>query len=146
MKSIKKVNYPLAIPMWVILFLLVTAIALMTSACADSEIDRTNKDVSKEKEEQLVGQDQSNNLPSEVLKAVIQQTADNNEVNPKEIELTKATSETWSNGCLGLAKADEVCTQALVQGWRVKVSDGDRTWVYRTDNLGYSVRLESQSD
>ncbi len=149
MKSIDKINYPLAIPIWVSIFLLVTTISLITSACADPE---TNRDpianLPQEKEEKSLEPEisQNNSLPTEVFKAIVQQIADNNQVNPKEIEVSKATSKTWPDGCLGLAKADELCTQALVEGWQVKLSDGDRTWVYRTDNLGYNLRLESQSN
>ena len=146
MKSIKKVNYHLAIPIWIGVFLLVTAIALIASACADPETDR-NKNMSKQTEEKLVGQENSKDLPSEIFKAIIQQITDtNNQVNPEQIAVTEATIKTWSDGCLGLAKPDEVCIQVLVEGWLVEVSDGDRTWVYRTDNQGLNLRLESESN
>jgi hypothetical protein len=38
---------------------------------------------------------------------------------------------------------DEVCSMAIVTGWRVEVSDKLQTWFYRTDRQGKTIRLES---
>ncbi|NJK61022.1 MAG: hypothetical protein HC918_13330 [Oscillatoriales cyanobacterium SM2_1_8] len=51
-------------------------------------------------------------------------------------------ARTWPNGCLGLGGPDELCTQALVPGWRVVLTDGQRTQVFRSDRTGRQVRLE----
>lgn len=37
---------------------------------------------------------------------------------------------------------DEVCTQALVEGWQITLSDGSQTWSYRIDSEGLVLRLE----
>jgi len=35
--------------------------------------------------------------------------------------------------------------RALVEGWRITLSDGRRTWVYRTDSEGRVIRLQNQT-
>jgi formaldehyde-activating enzyme involved in methanogenesis len=60
-----------------------------------------------------------------------------------QVGVVSATEQSWPDGCLGLAKADEVCTMAIVSGWRVEVSDKLQTWYYRTDRTGKTLRLEN---
>jgi hypothetical protein len=60
-----------------------------------------------------------------------------------QITVVSATEQNWPDGCLGLPKADEVCTMAIVTGWRVEVSDKLQTWFYRTDRTGKTLRLEN---
>ncbi|MGA9381165.1 MAG: hypothetical protein WBV73_20580, partial [Phormidium sp.] len=64
---------------------------------------------------------------------------------PGKLRITNYKQETWPNGCLGISEPDQICTQALVPGWRITVTDGQKTWVYRTDNRGRNVRLENQN-
>ncbi|XHX77002.1 MAG: hypothetical protein RBJ76_21575 [Stenomitos frigidus ULC029] len=58
------------------------------------------------------------------------------------LKLIKTESKTWSDGCLGLAAPKEICTEALVEGWRVVFSDGNQRWAYRLDQQGQDMRLE----
>ncbi|NJL10966.1 MAG: hypothetical protein HC908_14500, partial [Calothrix sp. SM1_7_51] len=51
---------------------------------------------------------------------------------------------TFSNGCLDLAKRNEVCTNALVEGWRVAIGVPDRTLVYHSNNNGSIIRLNEK--
>jgi len=60
---------------------------------------------------------------------------------PQVFRVTEATQKTWSNGCLDLARPDELCTESLVEGWRVVLSEGDRLWIYHTDRRGQTYRL-----
>jgi hypothetical protein len=60
-----------------------------------------------------------------------------------QITVVSVTEQNWPDGCLGLPKADEVCTMAIVTGWRVEVSDKLQTWYYRTDRTGKTLRLEN---
>ena len=41
--------------------------------------------------------------------------------------------ETWQDGCLGLGRPTEGCTQALVEGYRVTIAIGSATYEVRTD-------------
>jgi hypothetical protein len=60
-----------------------------------------------------------------------------------QITVVSATEQNWPDGCLGLLKAEEVCTMAIVPGWRIEVSDKLQTWFYRTDRTGKTLRLEN---
>ncbi len=60
-----------------------------------------------------------------------------------QMAVVSATEQNWPDGCLGLPKAEEICTMAVVAGWRVEVSDKLQTWYYRTDRTGKTIRLEN---
>lgn len=60
-----------------------------------------------------------------------------------QITVLSAIEQNWPDGCLGLSKAGEVCTMAIVTGWRIEVSDKLQTWFYRTDRTGKTLRLEN---
>ena len=61
------------------------------------------------------------------------------------MKIIESRSQQWSDGCLGLG-TDEICTQAIVPGYRVVVTDGINNWTYRTDNTGNTVKLEMDAD
>jgi len=48
----------------------------------------------------------------------------------------------WPDGCLGLAEAGEICTMALVSGWRVELIAEGETYIARTNENGTQVRFE----
>lgn len=60
-----------------------------------------------------------------------------------KLRVLESTAKTWPDSCLGLAGADEVCGAALVNGWRVVLTNGKQRWVYRTDRPGRTYRLEA---
>jgi hypothetical protein len=60
------------------------------------------------------------------------------------IQVVSATEQMWPDGCLGLPRGKEACTMAIVPGWRIEVTDGRQTWVYRTDKTGRTLRLENE--
>ncbi|MGL4620328.1 MAG: hypothetical protein ACRCZS_14895 [Chroococcidiopsis sp.] len=86
---------------------------------------------------------QSDRVPPKVVKAVIADLSQQQNISPDKLKVTKYSRESWSDGCLGLPQPEEICSQAIVEGWRVVVSDGSQKWIYRTDNSGRNVRLES---
>ena len=60
----------------------------------------------------------------------------------EEIEVVSVTSMQWSDACLGLPEADEICAQVFTSGYEVVLRlDGDVA-IYRTDQ-GTNVRLAS---
>ncbi len=81
------------------------------------------------------------NLPESVSQAVIQDLSRRTNINPNKLKIIRYSQQTWNNGCLGLAKPGEFCTQALVEGWRVVLSDGNKQWIYHTNSNGRSLRL-----
>jgi hypothetical protein len=94
----------------------------------------------------LVSQNQpnrsTNTLPASLANAVKKDLANRTGIAPGKLKITKYNQETWPNGCLGMSEPDQICTQALVPGWRITVTDGQKTWVYRTDNSGRNIRIE----
>lgn len=84
-------------------------------------------------------------LPSAVAEAVKQDVTRRHKIPTSELKIKTFSRETWSNGCLGLGNADEICTMALVEGYRVVVTHEKHTWTYRTDSMGLTVRVESPS-
>lgn len=81
-------------------------------------------------------------LPAQVISAVRHDLAKKTKMAPSLLKVKESSPQTWHDGCLGLAKPDEFCTMALVPGWQVVMSHGNKTWTYRTDNSGRAVRLE----
>lgn len=84
-------------------------------------------------------------VPETLLQEVVQDLATTANIPAAQIKLRSAQPQTWPDGCLGLAKADEFCTQVLVAGWRLVLEQGSKTWVYRTDLTGGNRRLEPSS-
>lgn len=64
------------------------------------------------------------------------------DVSAGSIDILSVKEDTWNNGCLGLAKPDEFCTEVLVDGFRVELIAQGKTYVYRTDKTGSNLRLE----
>lgn len=81
------------------------------------------------------------NLPSAVANAVLQDAATRLGLPIVELRIVQAEEQTWANGCLGLPRPGEICTEALVPGYRVTVEGGQQL-VYRTDTSGSRLRLE----
>ncbi|MEO0455822.1 MAG: hypothetical protein AAF152_04465 [Cyanobacteria bacterium P01_A01_bin.114] len=82
-------------------------------------------------------------MADEVQAAVLGAIAADQALSPDQLTLQSARAESWPDGCLGLASADELCTQVITPGWEVTVTDGQTVWTYRTDALGEQVRLDS---
>ncbi|WP_455390373.1 hypothetical protein [Oscillatoria salina] len=82
-------------------------------------------------------------LPRLVGSRVLRQASQDLGVSVDRLEIANAEKRTWSNGCLGLAKPNELCTQALVEGWRVTVTNGEQKFIYRTNSEGSNIRLET---
>lgn len=81
-------------------------------------------------------------LPRSVEQAVFQDLSQRLNIPLRDIKLVGFTSQTWSDGCLGLGGAAESCLQAQVEGWRVEASANQQTWIYHTDRTAKVIRLE----
>ena len=79
-------------------------------------------------------------LPLQVTNAVIQDISRTQHIPVKQLKISDYTQQTWRDGCMNLPKPNEFCTQALVSGWRVVLSDGSQNWIYHTDSHGRSLR------
>ena len=86
---------------------------------------------------------QNNQLPASIANALLQQHAYTTGRPTYAFRVASATPATWSDSCLGLGTANELCAQAQVSGWQVILADDIQTWIYRTDAIGLVMRLES---
>jgi len=86
----------------------------------------------------------ANELPPQVAAAVRQDLSKQTGIAVGKLKITEFSRQSWPNTCLGLVKEGEVCGQMIVEGWRVVLSDGKQTWVYRSDRTGKVLRRENQ--
>ena len=90
-------------------------------------------------------QNRPNQLPATVAAAVRRELSRSTAIAADKLKVTESSRQSWSDTCFGLGKADEICGQMIVEGWRVVVSDGSQTWVYRTNARGNIWRLEKKT-
>jgi hypothetical protein len=83
-------------------------------------------------------------LPRLIANAVLQEVSRQTGRPRADFRILEAEQRTWPDGCLGLARPQEFCTQAQVPGWRIIVTDGRRQWIYRTGSTSVplQIRLE----
>lgn len=81
-------------------------------------------------------------LPKSVETSIRQDLSRRTKIKADKFTIQQFSRKTWSDGCLGLGNANELCTQALVEGWRVVMGYQGKTWVYRADDTGMVVRRE----
>jgi hypothetical protein len=81
-------------------------------------------------------------LPTTVQSAVLSDAAKRVSKPVAALRITQTQKESWGDSCLGLAEGGTLCAQVIVPGWKVVVSDGQREFVYRTDDKGKQVKLE----
>lgn len=85
------------------------------------------------------------NLPAEpAAVAARKNLAAKLSVDEKSIVIMKVEEQTWTDGCLGLGGPAESCLQALVPGFKVELLAKEKTYFYRTDKTGASLRAEVQ--
>jgi hypothetical protein len=116
-----------------------SGLTLIKSAIASAinVLPETTNEVTKQNYKQT-------RLPRSVANAVLRDLFQRQGRSPKKLEIIDYSQQTWRNGCLELPQADELCTQALVPGWQVAVSDGQQNWIYHTNQTGSAVRLSEQ--
>ncbi|MEH2058610.1 MAG: hypothetical protein V7K97_21155 [Nostoc sp.] len=85
-------------------------------------------------------------LPRPVANAVLQDLARTQEISATELQIIDYNQQTWRNGCLELAQPDEICTQALIPGWRIVVSNGKENWTYHTNQTGSVLRRNQKAN
>jgi hypothetical protein len=81
-------------------------------------------------------------FPELIGTAVLQAASVQSGLPPEQLTLAQAKAKIWSDGCLGLALPEQMCTAALVRGWEVTVSHQRQEWVYRTSATGEKIALD----
>ncbi|PSB29983.1 hypothetical protein C7B70_17250 [Chlorogloea sp. CCALA 695] len=111
----------------------------------DDNSDRRSNDDNSDRRRGGENRGTSNQLPDRVANAVLADLSKQTRLSARQLQVTQYSRQTWSDACLGLAKPGEMCSQAVVEGWRVVVSNGQQNWVYRTDRNGRLLRLEARN-
>jgi hypothetical protein len=148
MKGIVK-NYFIKPPQQIISALVLTGILSLSTGLtllqtATSAPSKASPEAADKSEDKLIS-DRANQLPRSVANTVRRDLSRRVGIPVEQLKVINYKRKIWPNGCLGLPKTDEVCTQALVEGWRITLSDGRSSWVYRTDLEGLVLRLEPQT-
>jgi hypothetical protein len=86
------------------------------------------------------------NLPDSVVQAMLQDASWRSNLPSQELNIVRVQQRDWPDSCLGLALPGMFCSQTVVPGWQVTVNAEQQSFVYRTDNSGFLVKLESISD
>ncbi len=110
----------------------------------DDKSDRRSNDDDDDNRDRRGG-NTSSQLPDRVVNAVLVDLSKQTRLSARQLQITQYSRQTWSDACLGLAKPGEIYSQAVVEGWRVVVSNGQQNWVYRTDRSGRVLRLEARN-
>jgi hypothetical protein len=61
---------------------------------------------------------------------------------PQDIQVISYESREWPNSCLGLPEPDEMCAEAIVPGWLVRLNASGVQIVFRVDEVGAVLRQE----
>ena len=123
---------------------LVTIVCLLvfsTTSCAETQTNSSPVE-STSIPTKTIESSLNQELPSDVQNAVLNDAAKRSSKTVAALRITEAEKQSWGDSCLGLAQPGKVCAQVIVPGWKVVVNDGQREWVYRTDESGKQVKLE----
>jgi hypothetical protein len=119
-------------------------IAFLVANAVYPNLSNTVKVPNNKQHEEIATQPQRfGNLPDSIVQAVLQDASRRSNLPSQELHIVHAEQRDWSDGCLGLAFSGTFCTQVVVSGWQVTVNTGQRSFIYRTDNSGSQVKLES---
>jgi hypothetical protein len=64
-------------------------------------------------------------------------------VKAEDVEIVSEEQVDWPDACLGLAKPEESCLQRITPGYKVTLRHENTTYVYRTDEGGEVLRVET---
>lgn len=76
------------------------------------------------------------------IAAAIGSLAEELGVAPQAIEVVSYEEAEWPDGCLGLPRLYEACTEAVTPGWRVILSLAGEIHTFRADTVGAELREE----
>ncbi|MEK7227301.1 MAG: hypothetical protein AAB641_00180 [Patescibacteria group bacterium] len=63
-------------------------------------------------------------------------------IHPDKIKVMSSETAEWPNGCLGLPMIDEICTEALVPGYKITLDADGEIMIFRINKDGSSIRRD----
>ncbi|MBF2064976.1 MAG: hypothetical protein IGS39_11220 [Calothrix sp. C42_A2020_038] len=128
------------------LFAVLIVSAILTACTTAPEVPQTTVEQPASKNQGASENiSEKTELPEKVASAVLQDASKRTGKSSDELKITFVEARTWSDGCLGLAEPGVLCTQALVPGWQVQVSDNSEALVYHTNKSGTVVKLNTET-
>lgn len=67
-------------------------------------------------------------------------------IHPADIKLVSAVESEWPDRCLGLSQIGEMCTQVIVEGWKITLDAGGELRILRTDKEGNLIRRDMRAE
>ena len=125
-------------------FSITTCLSVVFSACSSQTNDSLTAPVKNNPTDNISTDKHQENLPESVKIAVLEAASERLKLPNSELKIIQAEAKTWNDGCLNLAAPDEMCTLALVPGWRVIVGNINQSLVYHTNQTGSIIRLNEQ--
>lgn len=90
--------------------------------------------------EEISPETKADNQAVESLKLFL---AENLGVSEGEIGVLNATRQDWPNGCLGMVRGGEFCTQVITPGYEITVRVKNQELKYRTNLDGSVIRRDT---
>lgn len=84
--------------------------------------------------------------PRFVIRHVRRDLAERLNEQARRLQMISFSRETWSDSCLELGAYNERCAGTTVEGWRIELSNGQRSWFYHTDMTAQVIKLESMDE
>lgn len=79
-------------------------------------------------------------VPEATIRSAISDLAAHLDIEPAQVEVLDAKTVTWSNGALGCPKPGGMYTQALVDGYLIRLNAGEQVHHYHGRNGGDPFR------
>ena len=110
--------------------LAIAGIAAVVCGCAPSQGNSGPIDAPSDPQETPTSMASIGEVPGDLLDAITSEAAERAGVEADEVAIITAEAVTWSDGSLGCPEPGMMYTQALVEGSRITLRAGDRTYEY----------------
>lgn len=84
-------------------------------------------------------------VPASLLEKVLEDAGNRTGASRSQIEIISTEKITWNDGALGCPQPNQMYTQALVPGYRIRVRIGDQTLDYHAAETGRFVVCTPQA-
>ena len=85
------------------------------------------------------------NLPTSIRESLLKAAAQHLKLKTSELLIVQISQENWKDSCLGLEDFNQVCTTALVSGWKVVVMGIGKCLIYHIDQTGSVIKLNKSA-